>query len=920
MPTDLELGIVMVKPYGEYNPATPYPFLALVDAPAASYVSRIYNNTQPLDNATAWQIIARKGGAGAPFTYADFTPTQLANLQAVSYKLQSLEVLTYAGLPVGLTVGDANKAYTVQSDINSKQAIYIWDGGAFPANGNGLIVKGDGGGGSAKEWVAGTYKSEDSVTRLGSIYRVKKGVATTTQTPSPSATDWENPLSIYKNQNIISQGESNAFSVTNFYISEAGVDTATANYSRTPKIVLLAGQSITVTTFRENTVPVFAIYSADGATWKECLFSTGDPSTVISRTYTATSDCQVITQIKNTNISVGNYQVFTKFYSTPADLAGLNVVKPYFNVLKGIFIDPGPGTFDNTYTEYATSSRMPTYGITKVSISGAYLVDIAVWDAAGVFVSSGIFFNFSSFKNITDVGGTFVVNVKRIDNAPLTAADAIAIKAALSFEGLLPKVNEKNLINVKDSVSQKGDVLVLEESDGVIATSMNYMLKDETVSGTRYLRFSNDLGKTWESITNTIGDISFVHFFSNGKVLFTSGYKAYTFRTLSAITESTVLKYDGTPLGATEVNQFYVITAYRNEVNIIDGKEVLVWGDYANAGTYSARVWYSDDFGATVKCCIDFPTTPINGVVKNTRHLHGVTYHKSANKFIIWCGDLGDECQIILGQYDPRSKTWTFDRVGMGQDYKLGDIRVVGEFVYFTTDYTTGTNTGLIRCTIDQLGDFNNFQWVWKTNTRPAGSGVLSLSWDGNGNALITPDYAEPGFVYYAKNGIDFKKIKLNKVTGLFCITDANYKGDIYAKAGSYPFPHILSGMFNLTKSMRNSGFSDFMLQNNITGKVSEGNVIGGDGIGNFIPVASSMWSGENTLLLDANKTISINPKLKEAVMEVKQDATGSRTLTVNSQLLDINTAANSYTLVGYVITAGRVQFMTNKNLTTTTI
>ena len=112
------IGKVGVTPKGNYNTSTSYEKLDLVRADGGSYISLTNDNLEPLSNTLAWAI---------------------STVDGVSYKLQSDNIATYANLPVGLTLADANKGYTVQSDINGKQAIYVWDGVAFPADGNGLI-------------------------------------------------------------------------------------------------------------------------------------------------------------------------------------------------------------------------------------------------------------------------------------------------------------------------------------------------------------------------------------------------------------------------------------------------------------------------------------------------------------------------------------------------------------------------------------------------------------------------------------------------------------------------------------------------------------------------------------------------------------------------------------------------------------
>lgn len=72
---------------------------------------------------------------------------------------------------------------------------------------------------------------------------------------------------------------------------------------------------------------------------------------------------------------------------------------------------------------------------------------------------------------------------------------------------------------------------------------------------------------------------------------------------------------------------------------------------------------------------------------------------------------------------------------------------------------------------------------------------------------------------------------------------------------------------------------------------------------GKVTAISGSTWDGTNQyLLLNANKSITLSPGTnRTGILFVKQDATGSRTLTINGQSYAINSAANSRSLVSYL-------------------
>ncbi|MDD4615085.1 MAG: hypothetical protein PHI40_06760, partial [Caldisericia bacterium] len=387
-------------------------------------------------------------------------------------------------------------------------------------------------------------------------------------------------------------------------------------------------------------------------------------------------------------------------------------------------------------------------------------------------------------------------------------------------------INEKVLdvlmqpiISAKLNTNADIEYLTLAPDDGVIHTAWNYYLKRNTIDNVEYIEFSNNLGETWDRAENIYGNIVYVHFFSNGRVLFATSKKCYYFDDISDIKESTLLEYDGTPFISTAVQEFFQNDQSRNEAMIVDGKEIVTWGAYSiNDSNFVPRVWYSADFGETIKCSLNFNEMEINGAIRNTRHVHAALYNPYKERFMIITGDSANQCMVIDASYNPMGDDWSFNLLGMGDEWKFGDVRFGEQFAYFVTDYTVaGLKKGVLRAPYGKLDDYNSYEYVFKVEDSYTGA-LITILEDGNGNKLLFPDGAGMGKLWYCKNNLDFKSIPISESVVLTNVGGPNYNGEVYARksqgAASYPFS--LNPMVNLTKSMRDSGCTDFFVEKHI--------------------------------------------------------------------------------------------------------
>lgn len=355
--------------------------------------------------------------------------------------------------------------------------------------------------------------------------------------------------------------------------------------------------------------------------------------------------------------------------------------------------------------------------------------------------------------------------------------------------------------------------LCINEYTDVVYTARNYLIEDKKVGDKRYLRISQDLGKTWKEFENTYGDLVYFHIFSTGDMLFaTMNWCYYIDKELTAIYPSQIYDYNGSVFEPVAKEHFFQIGDCKNYIWKIDGVEILVWGDYSYGGTndpnYVARVWYTTDCGHSVKCAIKFNETKIDGKVQKCRHTHGVRYDRFDKAFYIPTGDNTSQCQLIKGIYNPQKDEWNFKRLGSGNNYKFSRIYFNKYYAYMITDYTTKDfKTGIIRCRKDSLHDSSKFKYLYQNDENRA---LTTCEFDMNGNRVITPDNTGKTFIYYTRYDYNFKKIQTNIKACMTGFTSPNYNGDVYARI-SQGFPFKLSNNFNFTESMRNSGVVDYM-------------------------------------------------------------------------------------------------------------
>lgn len=461
-------------------------------------------------------------------------------------------------------------------------------------------------------------------------------------------------------------------------------------------------------------------------------------------------------------------RVSLPFISTPTHVS---VKSDYYIIYVGRKVN---GSYDETYNSIDTNKRRRSIYLPKIN------------------------------------GVEYIVVIARKDDGVILPTDDI-------IEDMSYLNYEDKLANISSNGSNKLSLLMLSDEETVVGTAMNYILKDEYENSVRYLRLSEDCGKTWTSIENTFGDIVFVHWFSNGSLLFATPSKCYYSNDgLTTVNESELYDLDGTTFVAEATEHFFQNDQSRNPIMMVGNTELVAWGDYYfNEAAYKGRAWYSDDYGHSVRCFFKSGESVIGGNTISVRHTHGVLYDKYTEKFYLITGDSSSECCLIECVYSQGS--WNLTLLGQGVNYKFGDIRFDKYFMYFVTDYTDTslTSRGILRCPKNGLSNFSNYKFIAKAPSSYTGS-VLSFIEDRNGNKLMFPDYKGRGKIWYCRKTLDFETVSVSENYVLTNVTDPNYNGDVYCRKSLSTTPFKLNPMINLTKSMRNSGVKDFFDQNNI--------------------------------------------------------------------------------------------------------
>ena len=253
---------------------------------------------------------------------------------------------------------------------------------------------------------------------------------------------------------------------------------------------------------------------------------------------------------------------------------------------------------------------------------------------------------------------------------------------------------------------------------------------------------SEDNGQSWahRAAFPDAANITFSCLLKNGNILFATREKLFVSTdNLKTHREIVIKNRDGNdyrPHAAKNPDQpgWYFHPLDGIHTWDIDGREMLVWGNYCNVlgGPVPVNIYYSTDGGETVKLAYSFGRNPnfqekgtspesFLGDPKNPvicRHIHGVTYNPAERAFYACTGDInrghGNECHWLRGVYDAHADRWDWKvliSVDANSRYKSGGINFVAGQLYWAADANGPKppaekhDRGIFRCAPADLTD-----------------------------------------------------------------------------------------------------------------------------------------------------------------------------------------------------------------------
>ena len=323
------------------------------------------------------------------------------------------------------------------------------------------------------------------------------------------------------------------------------------------------------------------------------------------------------------------------------------------------------------------------------------------------------------------------------------------------------------------------------------------------------IQLSDDNSHTWrfKKKFSDAQNITFSHIFNNGEVLFATREKLYLCKQkLESYNEIIVKNIDGSdylphkPKNPDNPGWYFHTVAGVNSW-IINGKEMLVWGNYSNVkgGATPLNIYYTVDNGKTVKIAYSFGQNPYftdNGspgggtggnLLGNPdnpiicRHIHCVAYNPAEDAFYASTGDgnrpKGWECHWLRGKYDAIKDKWSWQVIiteSLNTRYKAGGISFVDGQLYWISDANGPEphDRGIFRCNPADIADPKShtllFNPKYETTRMIIEDGVILAALPAVASPftlgiIISPDLGKTWFEYDIKDFGPFYPSRIQK-------------------------------------------------------------------------------------------------------------------------------------------------------------
>lgn len=338
------------------------------------------------------------------------------------------------------------------------------------------------------------------------------------------------------------------------------------------------------------------------------------------------------------------------------------------------------------------SSRLYPTHINKVYAKEGYKIIVYAYNSALQYVGAWTGTTFKSFGSTDEL---VYVSEYTIDHSLLYIYRFVLLKEtneALTVndaENLGILINERlSQIEYDVAIGENKEELPIHSDNCIFTLGYTYVKRE---NDTFYL--SVDGGESYTKNIgvpdidgNTFGVLRNAYVFKNGTFVVFDHQHAYYTDDWVEWHQSTCLDISGQAYVPTQYDTFTV--AHRPPRTIIDGEEILVFGNYniTNESSNRTVIWYSVDNGHTFKVAYEFN---VSGAAV-ARHIHGVYYCKHENNFWVTTGDNALQSHLMKGVYDFSSDTWQFSVVATGANYKWACLAFYNDHFYYARDYTPG--------------------------------------------------------------------------------------------------------------------------------------------------------------------------------------------------------------------------------------